>query len=187
MSRSGAASRSRSIACVVVVVVALASPAPAQTGAASKKPAPASATTAAAPAPFTAEQLEEARLLRERGLADDTGYESLRSLTSQVGPRSAGSPGDARAVEWAVKRMRELGLKNVHSEPVTVPHWIRGECDVQLTSPWPQQLAAVALGGSVATPDAGLEAEVVPVTNLDELSRGDTTRFAGRIVFFTGR
>jgi hypothetical protein len=142
---------------------------------------------AGAPASFTAAQLEEARLLRERCLVDDTGYETLRSLTREVGPRFAGSPGDARAVEWALARLRALGLKNVHAEPVTVPHWIRGTCSVELVSPWPQPLAAVALGGSVATPEAGLEAEVVPVTNIEELARVDSTRIAGRIVFYTGR
>jgi Zn-dependent M28 family amino/carboxypeptidase len=136
---------------------------------------------------FSAAQLEQARELRERALGDDTGYETLRSLTSRVGPRSAGSPGDARAVAWALAQLKALGLQNVHAEPVTVPHWIRGECQVDLVSPWPQHLVAAALGGSVATPDAGIEAEVVPVTNLDELAWGDSTRFAGRIVFFTGR
>jgi hypothetical protein len=142
---------------------------------------------AVAPPPFTAAQLEEARLLRERCLVDDTGYETLRSLTRNVGPRFAGSPGDALAVDWALKRMRELGLKNVHAEPVTVPHWIRGNCSVEVTSPTAQTLAAVALGGSVATPESGLEADVVPVTNLDELARIDSTRLEGRIVFYTGR
>ena len=150
--------------------------------------AAAAAVAATAPAPpFSAAQLEEARLLRERCLVDDTGYETLRSLTRNVGPRFAGSPGDAMAVDWALKRMRELGLKNVHSEPVTVPHWIRGTCSVEVTAPASQPLAAVALGGSVATPEAGLEAEVVPVTNLDELARIDSTRLEGRIVFYTGR
>jgi Zn-dependent M28 family amino/carboxypeptidase len=90
-------------------------------------------------------------------------------------------------VEWALLKLKALGLKNVHAEPVTVPHWIRGTCSVDVVSPWPQPLAAVALGGSVATPDAGLEAEVVPVTNLDELARVDSTRLAGKIVFYTGR
>jgi Zn-dependent M28 family amino/carboxypeptidase len=136
---------------------------------------------------FSAAQLDQARELRERALGDDTGYETLRSLTSRVGPRSAGSPGDARAVAWALAQLKALGLQNVHAEPVTVPHWIRGECQVDLVSPWPQHLVAAALGGSVATPEAGIEAEVVPVTNLDELAWGDSTRFAGRIVFFTGR
>ena len=151
--------------------------------------APAAGATApgSPAAPFSAAQLEQARALRERALGDDTGYEVLRSLTSRVGPRSAGSPGDARAVAWALDQLRALGFQNVHSEPVTVPHWIRGECEVDLVSPWPQHLVAAALGGSVATPAGGIEAEVIPVTNLDELARMDSTRFVGRIVFFSGR
>ncbi len=144
------------------------------------------AADVAAP-PFTPAQLDAARALRERALTDDTGYELLRGLTSQVGPRSAGSPGDARAVAWAVARLTELGFQNVHTEPVKVPHWIRGTCQAEVVSPWPQRLVAEALGGSVATPAEGLEADIVPVTNLDELAQGDSTRFAGRIVFFTGR
>src|SRR5262249_35903321 len=88
-----------------------------------RRPAP-SALAGAAPA-YTEEQLEQARALRERCLVDDTGYELLRSLTGHVGPRFAGSPGDPRAVEWALERLRALGFQNVHAEPVTVPHWIR--------------------------------------------------------------
>lgn len=136
---------------------------------------------------FTAAQLAEARAVRDRALNDDTAYELLRSLTSQVGPRPAGSPGDARAVAWALEHMRTLGFQNVHAEPVIVPHWIRGDCHVETLAPWPQRLAAEALGGSVATPADGIESEVVAVTSLDEMALGDSTRFAGRIVFFTGR
>ncbi len=136
---------------------------------------------------FTVAQLAEAAALRDRAMTDDTAYELLRSLTSRVGPRLAGSPGDSAAVAWALGQMRSLGFRNVRAEPVKVPRWRRGECRVELVSPWPQPCAAVALGGSIATPEGGLEAEVVPVTNLDELARIDSTRIAGRIVYFSGR
>jgi hypothetical protein len=177
--------RSHPVACALLLaslVVPHACPAAALTAAPAAGAAPGAAALT-----FTAAELEQARAIRERALGDDTGYEVLRSLTSRVGPRSAGSPGDARAVAWALEELQALGLQNVHAEPVTVPHWIRGDCQVDLVSPWPQHLAAAALGGSVATPESGIEAEVVPVTNLDELSQGDTTRFAGRIVYFSGR
>jgi hypothetical protein len=136
---------------------------------------------------FTATQLEHAAALRERALQDDTAYELLRSLTSRVGPRFAGTPGDSAAVAWALEQLRTLGFQNVRAEPVRVPRWQRGTCRVQLVSPWPQELVAVALGGSVATPEDGIEADVIPVTNLDELARMDSTLFQGKIVFFTGR
>jgi hypothetical protein len=111
----------------------------------------------------------EARALRERALADDTAYAVIGSLTTEVGPRLAGTPGDARAVQWAVEQLRALGFQNVRAEPVTVPRWIRGEARAEITAPWPQTLAVTALGGSVATPAEGLEAEVVPVGSLEEL------------------
>ncbi len=143
----------------------------------------------AAPAaePFTEAQLDQARAIRERGLADDVAYELLRSLTTEVGPRSAGSPGDARAVSWALAHLRALGFKNVHAESVTVSHWTRGEAHAEITAPWPQTLLPVALGGSGATPPSGVEAEVVPITSLTELAAVPAASVKGRIVFFTQR
>ena len=152
-------------------------------------PASAAGPSSGLPAasPFTTAQLDHARVLRERALEDDTAYELLRSLTSRVGPRFAGSPGDSAAVVWAVATLRGLGFSAVRTEPVRVPRWVRGECRVETVSPWPQRLVAEALGGSVATPEGGIEAEVVGVRDLDELMRGDSTRFAGRIVFVQRR
>uniref|UniRef100_A0A832I4P2 Carboxypeptidase Q n=1 Tax=Eiseniibacteriota bacterium TaxID=2212470 RepID=A0A832I4P2_UNCEI len=141
----------------------------------------------AAPAPFTAAQLERARAVRDRALADDTAHDLLRSLLTEVGPRFAGTDGDARAVAWAVARLEALGFANVRAEPVTVPRWIRGEAAAEIVAPWPQPLVAAALGGSPATPAGGLEAEVVPVTTLAELERVPAERVRGRIVFFTNR
>jgi len=143
--------------------------------------------TSYAAEPLTAAALAEARALRERALADDTAYELIRSLTTEVGPRLAGSPGDARAVAWSVEKLKALGFSNVRAEPVTLPRWIRGEARAEITAPWPQTLVVAALGGSVGTPAGGIEAEVVPVTTLDELKAQPRERIAGRIVFFTAR
>lgn len=131
--------------------------------------------------------LEKARTVRDRALLDDAAYECLRSLTTEVGPRLAGSPGDARGVAWAVAKLKSLGFQNVRSEPVRVPHWIRGEARAEILSPWPQSLMVVALGGSVATPPAGIEAEVIAVRSLDELAKTPREQVAGKIVFFIGR
>jgi hypothetical protein len=148
---------------------------------------PGGAADATPPAPFPAPVLERARALRERALADDTAHELLRSLLTEVGPRFAGTEGDARAVAWAVARLKALGFANVRAEPVTVPRWIRGAASAEIVAPWPQPLVAAALGGSAATPPGGIEAEVVPVTSLDELTRVPRDRVGGRIVFFTNR
>lgn len=137
--------------------------------------------------PLEPAALTEARALRERALVDDTAYELARSLTTEVGPRLAGTPGDARAVAWAVAKLKSLGFSNVRAEPVSVPRWIRGEARAEIVAPWPQSLAVAALGGSVATPPAGIEADVVPVGSLDDLKAQPPERIEGRIVYFTAR
>jgi carboxypeptidase Q len=68
--------------------------------------APASSPTPAATTALTPAVLTEARALRDRALADDTAYELVRSLTTEVGPRLAGTPGDAAAVAWAMRTLK---------------------------------------------------------------------------------
>jgi carboxypeptidase Q len=137
--------------------------------------------------PLSRDTVSQARALRQSALADDTAYELLRSLTTEVGPRPAGSPGDARALAWAVENLKRLGFERVRTEPVTVSHWVRGEARAEIVSPWPQRLVVAALGGSVATPPEGLEADVIPVTKVADLEALPRERVAGRIVFFTNR
>jgi carboxypeptidase Q len=105
-------------------------------------------------------------------------------LADQVGPRLAGSPGDAKAVAWAVEKMKELGLSNVRAEPVKVLRWERGEAAAEITAPFHRKLLVAALGSSESTPAGGLEAEVVRVSSLDELRALPDERVKGRIVFF---
>ncbi len=147
--------------------------------------APGSTPGAASLLPESA--LAAAHAVRERGLADDLAYETLRSLTTEVGPRSAGSEGDRRAVAWASAKLKALGYSNVRTEPVKVPHWIRGSAHAEIVGPWAQPMVAAALGGSVATPADGLEAEVLAVASLEELKAVRPELVRGRIVFFHGR
>jgi carboxypeptidase Q len=106
------------------------------------------------------------------------------SLSDEVGARLAGSKGDAKAVAWAVEKMKALGLSNVRAEPVKVRHWERGEASAELVAPFQKKLIVAALGSSESTPAGGLEAEVVRVGSLDELKNLPDERVKGRIVFF---
>ncbi len=131
--------------------------------------------------------VERAAAVRERALADSRAWDFLSRLTTEVGPRFAGTDGDRRAVAWAQEALRELGFANVRAEEVTVPRWVRSTARGAITSPWPQPVALVALGGSVGTPEGGLEAEVVEVAGLDELDALDEAKVTGKIVFINRR
>jgi hypothetical protein len=108
--------------------------------------------------------------------------EIVRSLNDEVGARLAGSPSDVVAVEWAERTMTGLGFSNVHREIVKVPRWERGVETASIVSP-AQPLAVTALGGSVGTPEKGIEAEVVRVEDLDALDQLSPNDVRGRIVY----
>ncbi len=125
--------------------------------------------------------------LRDGALQGTRAYEIVRSLTVEVGPRPAGSAADRRAVEWGLRTMRELGFANVRAEAVKVPHWEPGISTGEITSPWPQPVVLLPLGGSVGTPEGGIEAEVVAVPSVEDLEKTAPEKVRGKIVFINKR
>lgn len=127
----------------------------------------------------------KARALFEKALAEGRAHTMLQELCALAPHRLSGSPGAARAVEWGLATMRAIGLANVRAEPVMVPHWVRGDvCDVRVVLPGvEEQLDAIALGGSIATPPEGVTAEVVMVRSFEQL-RALGSAASGKIAFF---
>ena len=121
--------------------------------------------------------------LRDLAMRDTIAYELLESLTMEVGPRSAGSAGDAAAVVWAVQMMKGLGFQNVRTEEVLVPHFDRGSISAQITAPFPQSLVVTSLGGSPGTPEEGIHAEIVRIESLNELRALTSDDLGGKIAF----
>lgn len=127
--------------------------------------------------------LAEALRLMETAVRSGTAYDHVASLTTEVGPRPAGSAGDKAAVAWAERRFRSLGIEDVRLQPVQVPHWVRGSIETRVASPFPQPLVAAALGGSIGTPEQGLEGEVVAFPTLEALREASREQVAGRFVY----
>ena len=124
--------------------------------------------------------------LQARALEDDLAWELLSSLTTNVGPRMAGSPGDALAVAWAQERMRSLGFDRVWLEPVEFPKWQRRSESAEIVDPRRQRLAVTALGGSPSTGGV-VRAEVVHFPDLAALEAADPAQVAGKIAFVSAR
>ncbi|HTS03042.1 MAG TPA: M28 family peptidase [Thermoanaerobaculia bacterium] len=120
-----------------------------------------------APPLLTERMREDLAALVVSAKATDGAYETIRELLEASGPRLTGSPGDALAVAWATRALEARGFSNVHTEPVTAKHWERGEESGELLLPIPLRLSLCALGGSVGTPDGGVEADVVEATSLE--------------------
>jgi Zn-dependent M28 family amino/carboxypeptidase len=136
---------------------------------------------------FSPEALARAVELRDTTAAGSGAWDLLRSLTVEASPRFAGTPGDRAGVEWGLAAMRRLGFDDVRAEPVVVPQWVRGEEAGWILDPSLRPVVLTALGGSVATPEGGLTAEVVAVESLETLEALPTAEVSGKIVFFTRR
>jgi hypothetical protein len=137
------------------------------------------------PAP-TSPAATMAERLRDEALHGDTlAWDLLEGLTTEVGPRLAGTEAEERARQWAVRRLSALGFSNVHVEPFEMNVWVRGEERAEIVSPFPQPMAVTALGNSGATPALGLEAEVVGFDSVAALEAAPDAMVRGRIVFVT--
>ena len=127
---------------------------------------------------------DQAALLRDQALNGDTlAWNLVEGLTTEVGPRQAGTAAEARAREWAVRRLTELGFSNVRVETFDMPVWERGQERAEIVSPFPQPLVLTALGNSGATPANGLEAEVIGFESISALQAAPDAAVRGKIVF----
>ncbi len=115
--------------------------------------------------------------------ADQFAWDRVAELTDTFGQRLSGSDNLNRAIAWAVETMKKDGLENVHTERVMVPRWVRGHESLEMTHPPHHDLPMLGLGGSVATPPAGIEAEVMVVGNGDDLNKR-AAEAKGKIVLF---
>lgn len=121
--------------------------------------------------------------LRDAALKDDVAYDIVEGITTEVGPRLAGTEAEARARTWAVEKLTALGFKSVHVEPYQMPVWVRGEETAEVVSPYPQKLRLTALGNSAATPAAGLTLPVAYFASFAELQAAPADSLKGKIAF----
>jgi len=131
--------------------------------------------------------LREAAELRDRALADSDAWQHAWSLTTEVGPRPAGSAGDRAAVTWALTRLADIGFDEIRPQPVEVAAWERGTAEARVVQPFPQRLTVTALGLSIGTPETGIEAPVARFESLAALEAAKPEEVRGRIVFIDER
>ncbi|MCW3836878.1 M20/M25/M40 family metallo-hydrolase [Sphingomonas canadensis] len=138
------------------------------------------------PLPALAQPLDPAAL-RDAALQDTLAWDFIEGITTEVGPRPAGTPAEARGRAWAEAWLKAQGFANVRIEPYMMPVWLRGDERAEVTGPFPQKLTVTALGNSGATGPKGVEAEVVMFASLDALKAAPDAAVKGKIVFITHR
>ncbi|MCK7591552.1 M20/M25/M40 family metallo-hydrolase [Subsaxibacter sp. CAU 1640] len=122
-----------------------------------------------------------------KALTDGKSYSWLDHLSNQIGSRLSGSLGAEQAVEYTKAEMEKLGFDKVWLQPVMVPKWVRGAPEFAYIETSPGKTTTVnicALGGSIATPNAGVKANIIEVKSLKELETLGRDKIEGKIVFF---
>lgn len=130
-------------------------------------------------------QIDTAKQLIQTALKSDLGFNIVESLTTEIGPRLAGSEAEKRARKWGKELGEELGFDRVSVEEFTMPFWDRGELKLSLTSPYKQDLYGTALGGA-APSKAAINAEVVYFRDIHELMAVSEGDLKDKIAFVDG-
>jgi len=127
-----------------------------------------------------------ARILAE-SLRSGQAYSKLQALCTRAPKRLSGSPGAEVALAWAKQALETDGLENVRFEDCMVPVWERGKlARLAVTEPTgarETQLPILALGGSIGTPEKGVEGPLLVVTSFEELA-AKAAQAKGAIVLF---
>ena len=137
---------------------------------------------AAAASPLRAQSAPADRLI-DGALRDSAAWNRLAELVDTYGSRPAGSASLESAIDWMVAQMKKDGLDNVHTEPVMVPHWVRGRESATLLTPHRAPLHMLGLGRSVGTSARGITAPVLVVNDFADL-HAHAAQAKGKIVLF---
>jgi len=136
--------------------------------------------------PISGEELLVAEL-RDKAINSNLAFGILESLTTEVGPRMAGTKQDAAAVKWGVAKLKSLEFDKVWTEPVEFATWTRGKESAEIVSPYPQPLTITTLGFSIGTSDRGITAEVIHFKTIEDLIKAPADAADGKIVFISNR
>ncbi|AXB76472.1 M20/M25/M40 family metallo-hydrolase [Novosphingobium sp. P6W] len=110
-------------------------------------------------------------------------WDIVEGLTTEIGPRPAGSSAEDRARDWGAQKLKSLGFQKVAVEEFKTRAWTRGPESAALTAPYAQPLAITALGFSVPTPKGGLKAELVYFPTLAALEAAPDGSLKGKVAF----
>ena len=116
---------------------------------------------------------------------DKLAWDFTEGVTTEVGPRLAGSEAEARGRAFAVAWLKAHNFANVHVEDFTIPGWERGEAQAEIVGPFAQPLTLAALGRSGATPAKGITAEVVRFASFADLQAAPAGSLAGKIAYIS--
>jgi len=124
--------------------------------------------------------------IKVQALQHSMAFSYVKELSDTLGPRLTGSVQAKAACEWAVQKMKRIGLQDVHQESWRLGRsWQRGPATAKLLLPFQVPLNIASYGWVGSTKPGGVEADVVTV-NSDLISvdiKQHSKSWSGKILF----
>ncbi|RIV81422.1 M20/M25/M40 family metallo-hydrolase [Pelagerythrobacter aerophilus] len=117
--------------------------------------------------------------------SDTLAWDFVEGITTEVGPRQAGTEAEKRGRDWSVAWLKANGFANVADEPFQMETWVRGTETAEIVSPYPQPFHVTALGGSASTGPEGITAEVVEFESVAALQAAPAGSLKGKIAYIS--
>jgi len=127
----------------------------------------------------------EFKRISDEIMINGTAYDNLGELTKGVGPRFSATPGYTKAVEWAEKQFKEIGIETVWKQEAKAPIWIRGRESLQIKASngdW-KNIKMLSFGNSEGTGGKDLVGEIVLINTTGELNALSIGQLKDKIVF----
>ncbi|MGG7549977.1 M28 family peptidase [Chryseobacterium arthrosphaerae] len=128
---------------------------------------------------------DEFRKISDEIMTNGKAYENLGELTKGIGPRFSATPGYAKAVEWAEKKFKEIGINMIWRQEAKAPVWIRGKESLQIKTgngDW-KNIRMLSFGNSEGTGGKDLTGEIVLINSTAELNAMSIGQLKDKIVF----
>ncbi|WP_278380200.1 M28 family peptidase [Chryseobacterium arthrosphaerae] len=128
---------------------------------------------------------DEFRKISDEIMTNGKAYENLGELTKGIGPRFSATPGYAKAVEWAEKKFKEIGINMIWRQEAKAPVWIRGRESLQIKTgngDW-KNIRMLSFGNSEGTGGKDLTGEIVLINSTAELNAMSIGQLKDKIVF----
>jgi hypothetical protein len=75
---------------------------------------------------------DEFKKISDEIMTNGTAYNNLGELTKGVGSRFSATPGYTKAVEWAEKKFKDIGIEMIWRQEAKAPVWVRGRESLQI-------------------------------------------------------
>lgn len=128
---------------------------------------------------------DEFKKISDEIMTNGTAYENLGQLTKGIGPRFSATPGYMRAVDWAEKKLKEIGIDMIWRMEAKAPVWIRGKESLQIKTAngdW-KNIRMLSFGNSEGTGGKDLTGEIVIINSTSELNAMSVGQLKDKIVF----